>query len=154
MALAVQMELQERKIVVDKAKLIEHLKLNKEKHLKEYYEAAAAYKTSAIQMLEDERKKISRQLTKRYSEIIDGINKFDSLNPTATLDSWNIISTTNIHLKVPRNFSHIYDKAISVAEWDVNETLTISYAEFQCFIHDEWDWKAEFTAVSSLYKMK
>ena len=55
-------------------------------------------------------------------------------------------------MRVPRCFKDEYDDAIDMAKWDVRETLVLTYAEFTCFVRDEWDWKSGFEAVSMIYK--
>lgn len=154
MAQSAQLEIQNRKVTVNRHNLIEKLKENRLKHIKEYQEAAAAYKAAARELLDNEYEKIKIKIAESYGNIHSGINNFDANNPSATPDHWTITNSASVTLKVPRNFVDLYDSAIAIAQWDVCDTMELSYAEFQCFVRDEWDWKPEFEAVSAIYKAK
>lgn len=52
--------------------------------------------------------------------------------------------------KIPR----LFRECVITEKWDVNETMKLSAAEFNCFVRDEWDWKPNFEAVSAIYKAK
>lgn len=151
MAQIAQQDLRARKVEVNRTKLIETLKANKEKHVKDYEEAKAGYKSALLTKLdsavEDARKSIEKQYTKRKEEI-SAITDEDIENQQ---DYVQLLPAVTVQMKVPRSYAKEYDAAIDIATWDVRETLELSNAEFTCFVRDEWDWKEEFTATSKIY---
>ena len=151
MAGIAQQDLRARKVEVNRLKLIDTLKTNKEKHVKEYEKAKAGYKSALLTKLdaavEDARKSIEKQYAKRKDEI-GAINDEDIENQQ---DYVQLLAAVTITMKVPRSYAKEYDAAIDIATWDVRETLELSNAEFTCFVRDEWDWKGDFTATSKMY---
>ena len=138
MAAIAQQDLRKRTVEVNRLKLIETLKSNRGKHVKEYEEAKAGYKSALLE----------KQYEKRKVEI-GAINDEDIEKQE---DYVQLLAAVTIHMKVPRSFAKEYDAAIDIANWDVRETLELSHAEFTCFVRDEWDWKVEFTATSKMYQ--
>ena len=53
---------------------------------------------------------------------------------------------------MPRSYEEEYDAAIDMAKWDVRTTLELTYAEFNCFVRDQWDWQSDFQVTNALYK--
>ena len=151
MAQMAQQDLRNRKVEVNRLKLIETLKSNKDKHVKEYEDAKAGYKSALLTKLdaavEDARKSIEKQYTKRKEEI-GAITDEDIENQQ---DYVQLLPAVTVQMKVPRSYAKEYDAAIDIATWDVRDTLELSNAEFTCFVRDEWDWKGEFTATSKMY---
>jgi hypothetical protein len=101
----------ERLISVDKLKLIEKIKENRENHIKEYGEAVEAYKEEAL-----------RQLKKLTKEAKGG-----SLNVFL-----NLIS--------PVNNTEKYDDLISQFEWDEKLQIQLTTYEFNEYIKDKTSW--------------
>lgn len=120
----------ERVVQVARTKLLEALRANREKHVREYNEAVAGYKALALERLDKAHREVSRQ------------------------DRLVLVEQVCVNLRVPRNFADKYDAAIDMAEWDVRETLELTHAEFQCFVRDVWEWTDEFIGISKLYSVK
>ena len=154
MAVQAQVDQQKRVIEVNRVKLLETLQANKEKHVKEYREAIAGYKSQAIDKLqkgyEDAKIKLEKNLVRGKASL----EEFNPDSPEATSDYLTLVDGVQVALKVPKNYSRAYDAAIDMVKWDVRETLELSHAEFTCFVRDEWDWSREFFATSSMYKSK
>jgi hypothetical protein len=151
MAAILQQDLRARKVEVNRVKLIETLKANKDKHIKEYEEAKAGYKAALLEKLdaafEEAKKTIEKSYVKRKAEIGE-LTDEDIENQQ---DYVQLLAAVTVQMKVPRSYAKEYEAAIAVAEWDVRETLELSHAEFTCFVRDEWDWKVEFTTTSKMY---
>jgi hypothetical protein len=97
-----------RTVNVDKNKLIEKIKANKEKHIKDYEEAVIAY-----------RKEATAQLEKQSQRLAEG--KMD----------------LSLHLVTPINAASDYDKVVEMFEWEKNDIVTLTQKEFNEYIHDE-----------------
>lgn len=144
-------EMQRRTVEVKRLDLIVKLSENREKHLKDYHEALDGYKIAALQQLEVDGDRAQRYLQRRLKEIKEQINEFDANNPQEFSDYFILLQEVIMTLPVPQCHVEEYDTAIGIAKWDVNETLKLSYAEFRCFIQDDWDWKSQFMDLQFRY---
>jgi len=99
-----------RKIKVDKDKLIEKIKENKVKHIEEFNKAVIAYKKEALE-----------QLARLTVNVNDG-----------ALD-------IKLNLITPVNNSENYDKIIEMFEWEVEEFVELEQQEFLEYVQDETD---------------
>lgn len=139
----------EREVEVNRAELLETLKVNREKHIKEYNEAVAGYKQQATKRLAELKAKIIASVGANFVDIQQKIDAFD---PEERLpDSISLTNITSFNLQVPRSYEKSYDVAIKMAEWDVRPTITLKQSQFQCFILDDWDWKDSFVNLSKTY---
>lgn len=98
-----------RTIKVNKVKLIEQIKLNKENHIKEYEKAIVAYKQEALRQLNEEIKKVREG---------------------GSLDA-------KLNLITPINNSENYDKIIEMFEWEVEDVVELEQQEFNEYVQDE-----------------
>jgi hypothetical protein len=151
MAGMAQQDLRQRKVEVNRAKLIETLKLNREKHIKEYEEAKAGYKSALLEKLENAVEEARKNIEKQYGKRKAEIGELTDDDISTQEDYVRLLDAVTIQMKVPRSYAKEYDAAIDIATWDVRETLELSNAEFTCFVRDEWDWKTEFAATSQMY---
>ena len=151
MAHHAKLDQQNRVTEVRTDRLIETLKLNREKHIKEYQAAVAGYQEMAMKRLEEEHEKAKVSILRSYEKAQKKISAFDPEDPSKTPSRMVMVEQVSVDMPVPQNFSEAYDLAIEMADWENNETMKISTAEFQCFIRDNWDWKMEFETVSKLY---
>jgi hypothetical protein len=142
---------QERKVEVNRTKLIETLKTNREKHGRDYKAALDGYKEMAQAELKKAYDRAKVKLEERYTDGMTKLDRFDPADPSNFGDSMTLIDAFHIQLKVPRNFTNKYDAAIDMAEWDVRETLELTHAEFQCFVRDVWQWSNEFHFINKTY---
>jgi len=97
-----------RLINVNKADLIEKIKINKENHVVEYDKAVVAYKMEALEQLEN--------LTKKVNE--------------GALD-------IELSLITPINNAKNYDSIIEMFEWEVNDVVELDQDEFKEYVQDE-----------------
>ena len=139
----------DREIEVDRVKLIEALKANRERHVAQYHEAVEGYREAALEILNKAKASAVARMERNFEKIRMDLEAFDPENGAS--DRIKLIQSETVEMPVPRNYAKDYDAAIDIAEWDVNDKLKLSFAEFQCFVRDEWDWKNDFLTNSAMY---
>lgn len=144
-------DLQSREVEVNRKSLIDTLKKNKESHIKTYNESLTGYKKAATAKLKEDGLAATTQLEKRLKQVEADIEEFDPEKPHEFSDHFILIQQVVMTLPVPQSYAAEYEAAIDIAKWDVNDTMKLTFAEFQCFVRDEWDWKSEFLAISKSY---
>jgi len=97
-----------REVSIEKGKLIEKIKENRDIHIKEYEEAEIAYKKEA-----------EIQLKKLTKDLKDGV------------------LTLRLNLVTPVNRSSEYNKVIEMFEWEISDVVKLTQKEFNEYIHDE-----------------
>ena len=111
-----------REIKIEKSKLIEQIKTNKEVHIKEYKEAVTAYKTEVLKQLSELKSKI------------------ESNDLEIRLD-----------LTKPINNSENYDKTIEMFNWEVEDLVILSQGEFKEYVQDDNDFSRSAKFSNSMY---
>jgi len=114
-----------RTITVKKLALIEQLKTNKVKHIKEYEEAVIAYKEEAL-----------LQLASQVQRVEEG-----------SLDA-------RLNLVTPINNSGEYDKVISMFDWEINEDVELEQDEFNEFVLDEFEFARDAKFANTMYSLR
>lgn len=140
-----------RVVHVDRKKLIETLKKNREKHIKVYEEAMDGYQEMATKKIEDAFVGLDKRIKENKKKALDKIVTFSKETSDKFSDYFLVLEGISIHMKVPVSFVEAYDTAIDMAEFDTRDTLELSGAEFQCFCRDVWDWTHEFSSVNTAY---
>ncbi len=139
---------------VSREMLLAKLKVNRDKHVKEYDEAVLGYKVDATERLNKAVADAKRKVDEVSEHVRLAIDRFDP--DEKRLDDVMVIVPQHLmSLKVPRNHVADYDTAIDMLTWETRETIELPHQEFQCLVRDEWDWSQEFrtTAMSfSNYK--
>jgi len=97
-----------REVSIEKKKLIEKIKENREAHIAEYEKAVEAYY-----------KKAEIELKKLQKELKGGSTKL------------------YLHLISPVNRTEEYDKVIEMFEWEVEDTVKLTQKEFNEYVHDD-----------------
>jgi hypothetical protein len=110
-------------VVVDKMKLIETLRTNLATHREQFEEALSGYRVRCIELLEEHIERIRRGKVERVM----------------------------VSLPMPEDHTDDYERAISTLEWTLLDTVELSIAEFDQYVRDNWRWKGEFTATSTMY---
>jgi hypothetical protein len=114
-----------RTINVNKAKLIEQIRKNKENHIVEYDKAVIAYKEEALRQLNDQIKKVEE----------------------GSLEA-------RLNLVTPINNAENYDKIIEMFEWEVEEVVALEQQEFNEFVQDETEFAIQSKFANTLYSMQ
>ena len=143
-----------RTVRVNRLKLLETLRKNREQHLKVFNEAMAGYKELALAKVNEAFNGLEGRLLQKKDEIVAKIGTFSSETADSFADYLVILDTVCVSLTVPVSYVAAYDTAIDMATFDTREELDLSGAEFQCFCRDVWDWSYEFTSISSTYTSK
>lgn len=116
-----------RTIKVSKKELLKTLIANKEKHIKEYQEAVEDYKQVVLQMTQTNLK----------------------LAKTADLGLFAKIKSIP---NAPQVYEKEYSRAIRMLEMSVEDVIELEDDVFNQLVLDEWGWKNQFVATSTLYK--
>ena len=151
MAAIAQRDQENRTVEVNREKLLTTLKKNREVHVHDYEKAKAGYKSVLLERVNDAFSEAQKILEKRYEAMKVRVADLTEADIEKQRDTMYLVDSVQIEMKVPRSFVKEYDAAIAMATWDVRETLELTYAEFTCFVRDEWDWKSGFDAVSIMY---
>lgn len=116
-----------RDVKLNKTELLDIVRANKEKHIKEFNEAVEDYKKAAIKLAEE-------NLTLAQSADLDKIARIRAMpsKPTSYEDS--------------------YTRAIRMLELSVEDVIEIEEQIFNQLVLDEWTWKHNFAVSSALYK--
>ena len=137
---------------VNRQQLVETLKKNLEKHVADYEEAKAGYRSTLLSKLEDAYQRAKVQIDECYEKVKEEVSQLtdDSIESQG---NWVVLlHEISVNMPVPKSYASEYRAAIDMAEWDVRETLELTSAEFNCFVRDQWDWQSEFQTLSTMYK--
>jgi bifunctional ADP-heptose synthase (sugar kinase/adenylyltransferase) len=113
-------------IVVDKLRLIEIMRQNRENHAKIVQEAQAGFRARVISRL-DEMLAMAQQGKK-----ID----------------------INVGLQMPVDMTGEYDTVIGMLELDINETVALDQYQYKNWVQDDWDWSRQALASNALYSRR
>lgn len=111
------------RIQMDKAKLREILRTNKEKHIKIFEEAKVDYKTKATKFLKEQAERLEKGEQLAYHDF-----------------------------RLPLNHSHHYDTAIRMLESSNENTIELDMNSFSKLAEDNWEWSREFLGSSNSLK--
>lgn len=116
-----------RDVKINKTELLDIVRANKEKHIKEFAEAVEDFKKAAVNIAETNLKLAQTGDT-------DQIAKFKAL-PSK-----------------PVSYEDSYTRAIRMLELSVDSVIEIEEHIFNQLVLDEWQWKQNFAVTSALYK--
>ena len=116
-----------RDVKIDKAELLNIVRANKEKHIKEFNESVEDYKAAALKVAED-------NLALAQSGEVDKIAKIKGMP------------------QKPVSYEDSYTRAIRMLELSVDSIIEIEEHIFNQLVLDEWTWKQNFVASGALYK--
>lgn len=109
----------------NKTELLAKLRENREAHKNEYEDAHATWKKEAAKAL--------KQAAKRAAD-----EDVITLLPLADLPK-------------PKQYLASYDSIIARLEMEVDETVEVDSREFEAWVLNNWTWKGDFVAGTSLY---
>jgi len=110
-------------VTVKKDALLDILTSNREAHRQLFLEAQEVYREKVIEAL-DER--------------LQAVRRGDRVS-------------TFFNLPEPRDFTDAFDRAISMVQWNVGETIELSEHDFQRYVLNDWEWAQQFVASTQLY---
>ena len=110
-------------INVDKTKLLETLRKNRDGHRGTFLEAMEGFKKTAHD-----------ELNRMADDIVKG-------------------KSVRLHaeLEVPQDHTEEYNAAIQQLEWETADQVSISHSQFNSLVLDKWGWSAQFAATSQRY---
>lgn len=114
-------------IKMDRVKLLDIVRANKETHIKEFKESV------------DDYKKLVLSICERNSEFAR----------TGSLEEFKSIRAMP---PVPVSYEDSYKRAIRMLELSVEATIDVEEDVFNQLVLDEWSWKRSFTTNSTMYK--
>ena len=114
-------------VKINRNELLEIVKTNKEKHVKEYEESVEDYKAAAIKVAQ-------ANLKLAKSGDLDSIAKIKGMP------------------QKPTSYETNYNRAIRMLELSVEAVIEVEEDVFNQLVLDEWAWKHNFVASASLYK--
>lgn len=56
-----------------------------------------------------------------------------------------------ISIPKPQDQTSDYDRVIKMVQMSVGDNVTLSAEDFACYVMDDWRWKSQFTASTSMY---
>jgi F0F1-type ATP synthase membrane subunit b/b' len=118
-------------VKVSKDRLLATLQENRKKHVADYNEAVSNYHRKVMEGIEQLRLDVAGLESDETSEIEKLVNR--------------------LHFPAPQSFEKEYDKAIAQLEWETESELTLTEAEFEQLVRDNWGWKGAFAATSLVY---
>lgn len=118
-------------ILIERSRLQATLSTNLETHKKEYAEARRGYEEKRLELL---RKHAEAALFASKRE-----NQTEAARK-AVHESYNEFS----RLEKPHDHSNDYEQAIALMEWETRKEIEISIPDFERFVRDNWNWKAQF----------
>lgn len=120
-----------KRVRVERKKVLETLKENRESHLQEYNDAITGWREQIQQMV-------------------------DSLNGDTEGLSDDELQSRVLEIKdevYDRPQSHVdqYDQYIEMLETSLDDELELTQEQFAKFMRDDWSWKSQFRASSAKY---
>lgn len=152
MAAVAQRDQEKRTVEVKRIELVQRLEENLVKHVRDYEEAMAGYKSVLMTKIEESFASARENLELAYHGWKAKVDNMTEAKISAQRDYFTLLDSISVEMKVPRSFAKEYEAAIDMMKWDVRDTLELTHAEFTCFVRDQWDWKSGFDAISTMYK--
>jgi hypothetical protein len=112
----------DRKINVNKEKLINQILANKENHIKEYEKAVVAYKKEALKQLAEQLKRVEDGALDAKLELVEPVNNADN-----------------------------YDKVVDMFQWEENKIVELTQNEFREYVQDETDFAMQAKMSNAYY---
>ena len=112
-------------VIVDKEKVLERLKTNREKHAEMVGEAIEGYKEELLEALATAQRDVAAD---------------------KPFDHHSILSVT-----APMDKTEEYDTAIEMMEMCLDDKVELTFQDFQHFIRDNWPWRNDFMVQNTKY---
>lgn len=122
-------------ITMNRLELLGIVKSNLEKHKLDYIESVKDYETAVLTVAADN-VKITKANQKALAKKID----------------LQAIKGTKSFPHAPRSYAAEYARAVRMLELSVDENIEIEEDIFNQLVLDEWSWKRDFIAASTMYK--
>lgn len=120
--------LHSQEVTVDRFKLLDTLKHNRDIHISEYAEALINYRKSLQIDLSD-------AIMEARDESVD-------------------LSKIRVQFNVPQSHVAEYDNIIEMLEMSVHKDISLDNTAFKAYVKDDWAWKQGFSLLNSTYATK
>jgi len=144
-------DLLERKVHINRAVLLDKLRLNREQHIADYRAAVTGYKQELTAKLNAAFKDAVTQMGVRQRTEIARIEALQDDAIPRQAAKYLVSDAIVINMPVPKSYEPMYNLAIDIAELDVRDTLELTLTEFNAWMRDVWDWSDEFANTTKLY---
>lgn len=114
-------------ITVDKARLLETLKANREVHAATFKEAMENY---------------PKALADAYAKKAEAVATYNG--DLKTFAQWT-------SLPIPEEHTEDFDTAIAMLDWAQGDTIALPQHEFEQYVLNKWGWAARFTQNTTNY---
>lgn len=128
---------------VNKAKLLETLKANLEKHRSDVDKAWVDYKELVKLDIQKKKKDIAKALN-------DLETRFEK-DPKTQLVVSNLLY---FDLTPPVSYVKEYEEVIDGLTWEISEEIELTSVEFAQYVRDDWDWKPSVENQKLFYASK
>jgi hypothetical protein len=112
-----------KSVYVNKERLLETLRENREEHRALFEEAQVKYREKVIEVLD-----------KRLAEARAGGRV-----------------RTYINLPEPVDYTKNFDEAIQMVEWEESDSIELDERDFQRYVLNKWEWAGAFAANTTAY---
>lgn len=113
-----------KNVKIEKAKVLEIVKANRDKHRAIFLEALDGWKAAVL-----------KEVERLFNEA-----KADRINKSVF-----------VNLPRPTDHTRDYDRAIQMLDLEVESVVTLSNEDFANLVQDDWDWRNQFLASNSAY---
>jgi hypothetical protein len=110
-------------ITVDKEKLIETIKRNRDSHRDQFLVAQERFREEVIRLLDE-----------RLAAARDG-KKVDLA----------------IRLPEPEDFTSYYDTALNMLEWEEADEVELDQTDFERYVENKWEWAGRWAGTTANY---
>ena len=125
-----------KSVRIERVKLLEKVRENREKHVTEYNEAVQDYIDLVQEVLASNLKTVKKNI--KIAKDMNSVKAdFDSQRPLP---------------RSPMTYENEYNRAISMLEMSNDDVIEIESEVFNQLVLDEWDWKNNFVVSNMAYK--
>lgn len=57
----------------------------------------------------------------------------------------------NVHISVPVSYKESYEEALSMLEYEKDDSIELSEKEFKAYVLNKWDWESNFLISNAMY---
>lgn len=143
-------------VVAEKAKVLEKLKENRDKHNMIYDAACSGYWIEAKKVLEEKAKefgksveRIETQFGAQHNLALQGVEAKDQKQGINLAVSFHY--NYSWPLAYPSNHIEDYDRAINMLEYSIADKVRLPVSDFNAYVRNDWSWKQSFMGTNSAY---
>ena len=137
-------------ITVEKKRILEIIKRNKENHVEEYKEAMKGYRVGVVAGLE----KLMGNIQDMSNEVELSLEEARNGGKLKTSFSLDVYSPFTDLIK-PESHEKEYETVIGMIELDTGVEVELDRGEYRNYVQDDWDWSDSFNqqVSGSLYNV-